>query len=281
VALLLASCRRCDSEPRYADAGVAAPRVEDFSSHVPPVRSAGCGKRSEDADGSAARDVSIRFTDQGRSYVLFVPRGDPDEPRALVVAFHGSYSDGAKIRAHLDLEKHAGDRAIFAYPDGLTTAGASAWNLTAAGPDVAFVDAILRDVEARFCVDTRSVFAAGFSYGGWMVNALACARPGVLRGIASIEGGGPNVPCSGRVAAMIVHGSGDFDEPITSGEASRDHWLEANACGKTAQASSLPQCVSYDGCAAGAPVLFCRHDGAHVVPDFAPAAVWSFFDRLR
>ncbi len=41
--------------------------------------------------------------------------------------------------------------------------------------------------------------------------------------------------------------------------------------------SAPPQCVSYDGCAAGVPALFCRHD----LPDFAPAAVWSFFDRLR
>lgn len=269
--LLLAGCRRRDQANR-PDASDAAPRVEDFASHAPPVRSAGCGARSEAVD-------AIRSTDRGRSYVLVVPRGAPDEPRALVLAFHGSYADGKTMRATLDFERHAGGHAIFVYPDGVATAGASAWNLTAGGPDVAMVDSILRDVEAKFCVDTRSIFAVGFSYGGWMVNALACARPGVLRGIASIEGGGPNVPCSARVAAMIIHGSGDFDEPITSGEASRDHWLEADACGKTATASSMERCVSYRGCAA--PVLFCRHDGAHVVPDFAPAAVWSFFERLR
>ncbi len=273
--LLLGACGRCDA-PKPASEASTSPDA----ARATPIRSAGCDAGAADRPDEGER-VSVRVEGVERSYLVAAARGDPNEARALIVAFHGSYSDGAKIRAHLDLEKRAGQRAVFVYPDGLTGHDAAAWNLTASGPDVAFVDAVLRDVEARRCIDTRAVFAVGFSYGGWMANALACARPGVLRGIASIEGGGPNVPCSGRVAAMIIHGSGDFDEPLTSGEATRDHWVEANGCSEHTRPSSPPECVAYEACAAGAPVVFCRHDGAHVVPDFASAAVWSFVDRLR
>ncbi len=273
----LGACARCGTKTP-PEASVSTTSTTEAARG--PARSRGCEAHAADLP-TEGKQVSLRVSDVERSYVAAAQRGDTSEARALVLVFHGSYADGSKIRAHLDLERYAGPHAIFVYPDGLTNHDAAAWNLTADGPDVVFVDAILRDVEASYCVDTRAVFAVGFSYGGWMANALACARPGVLRGIASIEGGGPNVPCSGRVAAMIIHGGGDFDEPLTSGEATRDHWLAANGCGKSARASSPPQCVSYEGCAEGYPVAFCRHDGAHVVPDFAPASVWSFVNHLR
>jgi len=203
-----------------------------------------------------------------RSYVLATPASyDPNEPYPLVLAFHGSGADGSTVRAQLDLERQG--KAVFVYPNGV----GEGWTLTPDGGDVRFVDDIVRDVESSLCIDERAVFAIGFSYGGWMVNALACARPQLLRGVVSIAGGGPNVPCHAHVAAMIIHGSNDFAEPLTSGEASRDHWVEANACSsKTHVAGS---CVAYEGCSS--PVLFCRHAGDHLVPDFAAREAWSFF----
>lgn len=32
---------------------------------------------------------------------------------------------------------------------------------------------------------------------------------------------------------------------------------------------------------AGKTGEWCQHDGGHEVPDFAPAAIWSFFASLR
>jgi poly(3-hydroxybutyrate) depolymerase len=229
--------------------------------HRAKAPSQGCGKNASPTEHIG-----------DRSYVLGMPAPyDANEPYPLIFVFHGSFSDGSKIRALLDLER--GTSAVFVYPDGI----GEGWTLTRDGRDVAFIDELLRDVEGDLCIDQHAIFAVGFSYGGWMAGALACARPALLRGIVSIAGGGPNVPCDARVAAMIVHGSNDFNEPFPSGEASRDHWLAANACSKKTHA--VGSCVAYEGCAA--PVLFCRHEGEHVVPDFAARETWSFVENAR
>jgi hypothetical protein len=36
-------------------------------------------------------------------------------------------------------------------------------------------------------------------------------------------------------------------------------------------------CVAYQGCAAGNPVHWCPHTGAHTIPSFAAMAVSNFF----
>jgi hypothetical protein len=36
----------------------------------------------------------------------------------------------------------------------------------------------------------------------------------------------------------------------------------------------------YQGCAAGFPVHWCKHDGAHTLPDFAPDATAAFFSSF-
>jgi poly(3-hydroxybutyrate) depolymerase len=140
---------------------------------------------------------------------------------------------------------------------------------------------LLADLEATYCVNQNTIFAAGFSYGGWMVNALACARPGLLRGIASIGGGGPTSDCASGVAAMIIHGAADFNEPLHSGEESRDRWLEANACLAKSRSAGSGPCLEYPGCPPDQPVSWCRHEGGHELPAFAPRAVWQFFARLH
>jgi poly(3-hydroxybutyrate) depolymerase len=60
---------------------------------------------------------------------------------------------------------------------GSRSATAAAIGISPKMRDVAFVDALVADLEAAYCVNQNAVFAAGFSYAGWMVNALACALP--------------------------------------------------------------------------------------------------------
>jgi poly(3-hydroxybutyrate) depolymerase len=227
--------------------------------------------------------VAIDVAGLHRSYYLALPeRYDANTPYALVLGFHGSGANGEAVRAHLDIESLASGAAIFAYPDGLEVSdGGSGWHLTKDGRDVAFVDALVAEVEETHCVNQNAVFAIGFSYGGWMVNALACARPGLLRGIASIAGGGPTTDCTAGVAAMIIHGAGDFNEPLHSGEESRDRWLHANGCPTKMRSSASRPCFEYPGCPSDKRVSWCRHEGGHEIPDFARQAIWDFFGGLR
>ncbi len=243
-------------------------------------RSSGCGSPAGDL---SPRSVTLRVGAAERTYFLSLPQTyDANTPYPLVVGFHGSSSSGARFRNHLALEELAHGSAIFVYPDGLDVGGGSGWHLKSNGRDVALFDAVLKDVEAGYCVDEKSLFAVGFSYGGYMVNALGCARADVLRGIASIAGGGPEGQCNGGVAALLIHGSNDFNEPFTSSEASRDRWLEANRCRKdTTPVAAAPGCVSYAGCARSTPLQFCRHEGGHDIPHEARSVIWSFFAGLR
>ena len=55
-----------------------------------------------------------------------------------------------------------------------------------------------------------------------------------------------------------------------------ESWRSTTAPATTAPADPSP-CVAYQGCDAGYPVQWCPHDGAHVIPSFAAAAIANFF----
>ena len=60
------------------------------------------------------------------------------------------------MRTYLDMEKAPlVSKAIFVYPDGLPPADnpSKAWDLTAAGMDMPFFDAMLAQMSADYCVD--------------------------------------------------------------------------------------------------------------------------------
>jgi len=244
-----------------------------------PSGTRGCTAPVVAAGSYSSGSVSVSATT--RTYRLATPAGDPHTARALVLVFHGSGSNGDGIRGYIGraMEAAAGDEAIFAYPDGLSDGSATGWPDTG-GRDVAFVDALLAQLATELCYDPARVFAAGFSYGGYMSNTLGCARAGVVRAIAPLSGGGPWQTCNGQpVAAFIAHGTGDGTVAPSQGQASRDHWLAADGCGSTFHATSPSPCQAYDGCAHD-PVVWCAFTGGHEVQAWEPPAVWAFFAGL-
>lgn len=216
-----------------------------------------------------------------RTYFLSPPANyDPNTPYELIIAFHGLGNTGSGFRDYLAMESVAAGKAIFAYPDGLPVPeGSSGWDLTANGRDIALLDAMIDQLSATYCINPGAVFVIGFSYGGWMANTAACVRGNRLHGFAAIAGGGPSGRCVGPLGAMIIHGTDDGSEPVTSGQHSRDLWRQTNGCGTQTQAVDPSPCVAYQGCTAGDPLVYCEHSGlgGHVVPDFARAGIWNFF----
>ena len=206
---------------------------------------------------------SIEAAGQGRDYDLAIPADyDPDRAYPLVFAWHGRGGTGELARLYFKVEEAAGGQAIFVYPDGLPLPdmnNQTGWDLTPGGEDVALFDAILADVRARLCVDD-------------------------VRAIAPVAGGGPFGGCAGPVAAWIAHGMSDATVPFAQGEGSRDHWTGANGCDAAADPVDPTPCVTYTGCDDGFPVHWCAHDepalGGHGWPDWAGAAIWSFFAAL-
>lgn len=244
--------------------------------HIPLAqRSDGCGK----AAAHDAHEVELDVNGERRSYYLVPPDTyDPAHAHALVVGLHGSGSNGQQFRRTLDLEPLA-QNAVFAYPDGLRVGDATGWVLDPSGRDAVFIERMIAEVEGELCIDRNAVFAVGFSYGGWMANTLGCAGSGTVRAIASIAGGGPRDACSGTTSALIVHGAGDFDEPMGSGESSRDHWKRADGCSDVTAPWGGAGCIEFVGCAAGLSLVYCRHAGGHEIPDAYRGPIWRFFAR--
>jgi poly(3-hydroxybutyrate) depolymerase len=177
------------------------------------------------------------------------------------------------------LETPAAGSALFVYPDGLN----GIWDLENDGPDAKLFDQLVTTLEDAWCIDKGAVFAEGFSYGGWAATQMALSRPTVVRAIASIAGGGPMGGKSSNppIAAILIHGTADTAEPISSSISSRNHFVATNGCGSTTSAMTPSPCVAYNGCSAGKSVAWCEHPGSHGIPDFAAAGIWEFFMSVR
>jgi polyhydroxybutyrate depolymerase len=285
------------------DAGAAAP-------------SAGCGVTGSPT--GTAQDMMLTVTGQTtvRTYRLSVPTSySPTTPLPLLIGFHGVGGTGKQTQSSFNLESAntGGGKAIFAYPDALTKVepdGTTAvdWDTTTTGVDFAFFDALVKELESKYCVDTHRIFATGISAGGIFTNFMGCWRGNVLRGIAPVASIKPwQLPkssgtknCNGEVASMVIHGTNDpYSDYTTNGLVTLAFWIQQDGC----QATTPPPvtdpltpnaCVDYQGCDPGFPVVMCSHDEGHAWPvktGFscsststvcfdANIAVWNFFSAL-
>jgi poly(3-hydroxybutyrate) depolymerase len=230
---------------------------------------AGCGKAPTIQNGNQ----TIQSNGKNRSFILSIPDNyDNTHPYRLVFGFHwlggtssavaGGGSDGA-VYAHYGLKQLSNNSTIFVAPQGLN----NGWG-NSGGEDVTFTDDMIKRVGDALCVDTTQVFSLGFSYGGSMSIALACARPTVFRAVAAIAAPGEISGCSGGtqpVAYMGIHGLSDN---IANGRALRDRWVRNNGCTpqnapEPAQGSASHTLTVYSGCRTGYPVVWAPFDGGH------------------
>ncbi|MDB4941261.1 MAG: hypothetical protein JWP97_795 [Labilithrix sp.] len=229
-----------------------------------------------------------------RTYGLFVPQGaSPGAPLPVVLGFHGDGGTGASMR-NAGLEAATGAGAILVYPDGRD----HAWDLETApadNEDYVFFDELVDDVAKKTCIDPRRIFLFGFSRGGFFANQLACHRGNMVRGIASMSGGGPYSNARSDfdglgifrgcttppTAALVIHGDADNVVPPIAGEKCVRHWRVTNGCGATSVPHEPAPCVTYAGCAPGHPVMSCTVPGmGHQVWTEAAATSWAFFRTL-
>jgi poly(3-hydroxybutyrate) depolymerase len=174
-------------------------------------------------------------------------------------------------------------------------------------PEPAYLRALIADVEANYCVDTSKVFINGFDSGAFQAISAGCTNADELRAYGVQMGGGlrlNHAPCKDHpVAAMFVVGNMDSADPIgplttpqndSSGTApARDELLTRNGCmgnGTGPWSSTYPKCVTYTGCPAKYPVVWCALDVAHIStptdPDMAVLetyrrqGLWDFYKSL-
>jgi polyhydroxybutyrate depolymerase len=282
IALLL-GCSASESPAAVSD---AAPETEAVDSEIvdtgTPIPDAeptgGCGKTVP--PGVTNNTITVGGVE--RKYVLSIPAGyDASKPYLLAFGWHGRTGNGALFKLYSGVEKAAGDKAIFVYPDGLPVTADpkdTGWVLTAAGRDIAFYDALLKELNDKVCVDSKRIVSFGHSFGGYMSNTVACFRPAV-RAIAPVAGGGPFTACGSAVSAWIAHSTDDAVVNITEGQTSRDFWTKKAGCNTTTAKVAPEPCVAYEGCSV--PVIWCQSPtGGHNWPSYAGAAIWSYFAGL-
>lgn len=266
-----------------SDTGEETSSDESTDDGGPPGGSPGCGNTDAEL-GVFVTHVTIQGEE--REITAVIPDGyDPDTAYAMVFAWHGLGSNPDQLRLYFGVEQAANHQAIFIYPLGLPVPSQNnqiGWNLSPNGEDVALFDALVAGFSDEYCVAKDHIFSTGHSFGGYMSNTLGCARSDVLRAIAPVAGGGPFGGCSpSPLAVWMTHGESDSRVPFSEGEGSRDYWLGINGCAADSAPVEPSPCVSYEGCADGAPMIWCPHqeggsDG-HGPPGFGADAIWQFF----
>ncbi|HEV2780693.1 MAG TPA: RICIN domain-containing protein [Actinophytocola sp.] len=285
AALLLAGSGVADARP-----ATQAPDVGSLAA------SAGCGKAPTLTSGPR----TIQSSGKSRSFILRIPDGyDNNRPYRLIFGYHwrggtandvdSGGTDGFNW-SYYGLRRLSNNGAIFVAPQGLGNGWANS-----GGEDVTFTDDMIRLIEADLCVETTQRFALGFSFGGGMSYALACARANMFRAVA-VYSGAQISGCSGGtqpIAYIGIHGIGDTVLNISLGRSLRDTFVRNNGCTpqnppEPAPGSRTHITTAYSGCRSGFPVVWAAFDGGHTPGPidgstsegwmtWTSAEVWRFF----
>jgi poly(3-hydroxybutyrate) depolymerase len=247
-----------------------------------PGRSAGCGlappidvveREYTRRDITVTVDAEFQPEYTDREYHIMLPYTyDPNRAYPMYMWGTGcGASHGNAEGIPMSSVDAAQSEVIFVFlmqEEGCFQAGS---NGTANTPDVPYINKVMDEMEANFCVDTNREFLAGWSSGAWLAGTMSCALGNRLRGIAMSTGGQQPelMPCQGPIAALFFVGSGDGNNPIGGATGSGQVYNRlktANGCQEatTAWNAEWPDCVVHD-CGAN-PVVYCEHGGGHT-PD--------------
>jgi polyhydroxybutyrate depolymerase len=231
--------------------------------------------------------ATVDVAGTSREYFVYLPQGyDPQRAYPVVFLWHGA--GGTGTRNNVPIQNSSGQNAILVGGTAQvnTAEMRTQWqfNSGANSPDVAFFDAMVAEVSARYCVDRGRLFSSGFSSGGWFTNLLGCVRGNVIRAQGVVAGGlpGQTSNCSGAVAAWFLHDTADMENLISGNERARARILGTNGCGTTTAADDPAPCVRYQGCRDGLPVVWCATTGAghSVQSNISGPGMWRFFSSL-
>lgn len=246
-----------------------------------------------DCSGKTAKPVdkqkmSVTVDGKQRTFIMHIPSAyKGDKPVPLVVDYHpiggsgdGQYS-GTTYKSQTDPEG-----VISLYPDG--TGGKSmmgaGWNV---GPccsnddDVKFSREMIKAVEEIACIDTKRVYATGFSMGGGMSNHVACFMSDIYAAVAPAamdlnktnsaqcnpERPVPIIMFRGTADNVCRYQGGDsgFNDGLNflGAEGNFRFWAEKDGCTGSPSKNSNG-CDEYSNCKDGAKVVLCtKQNGGH------------------
>lgn len=254
------------------------------------------------AQEAALGERKIAVNGVERSYLIHVPP-NATRPAPVVFVFHGGGGrpDAIARRTGMDdVADHQGFVTVYPAGSGRASGRGGTWNV--GGPaspssqdDVAFVQAILRDLEQTLTVDRSRIYASGLSMGGVFSYRLACEMSGTFAAIAPVAATMVEPSChpDSPVAVLHIHGTDDDRIPLKGGrgtmtaadrswpapEQGVSSWSRFDGCSaeQPARTNDGPAtCTTYGQCRA--TVEFCMISGeGHRWPDGAAEHIWAFF----
>jgi polyhydroxybutyrate depolymerase len=254
---------------------------------APVDASDGCDKANPQT-GSSGSPLMV----SGHQYYVKLPSAyEPSKPYPVIFVFNPTNNPISWAEQSAGFEQNgAKDAWIRVYPHPANSS--AGWN----GSDVSFFQPLYDNITNNFCVDKARVFATGESSGGDFSSILGCEHADKLRGVGPcatkpVSGYPLNAgqrDCTGTVTAVVIHGKNDNVVGPENGPATRDFYVEVNNCTSMSMpvagyTDTLSNCVEFQGCDAGFPVIWCQHTDPnysntnHGWPAFAPKFLFEKF----
>lgn len=279
----------CGDDPAASSSGGATlpdgAKVDEDGAVVDPDSSV---TPPDGAKPSKVKVTSEQVTVAGspRSYVLSVPKTyDGARQYPFIIALHGDGQTADGFRVFLGLDAISGDDAIMAYPDQAL----DLYTPYAQNEDQQMIEAIITAVKGKLSIDAAKVWGFGYSKGGFMVNEIACRKPGLLKAMVAHATGAPEETrgpdgfpqCPGVIGLPVMTSMGDRDTGIGADYAA-SYWASINGCTATKTPSTPAGCEKFSGCGTGKPVIFCLAPNVSHYPIWGAAAQvsWDFFKAL-
>ena len=256
---------------------------------TPPVSEPPVGMLLLPGDSSR----SMIFEGLERSYIIHIPTGfNNSQAVPLVLVFHGLTLDGNEMIRITGFNAQSDSSGfVVVYPDG--TGDKKSWNgghccgeaALRNVDDVGFVRALIEELSSLVNIDSKRVYATGFSNGAFMVYRLACELSDQIAAIAPVSAtqAAEDLPACqpGRPVPIIhFHGTDDDANPYNGGVAAAGFqftsvadaikfWVEKDGCPATPQQTRQGSILHdiYAPCESGATMeLYTIEGGKHAWP---------------
>ncbi|MCF0221444.1 MAG: feruloyl esterase [Fibrobacter sp.] len=271
------------------------------SSSVEPAVTSCTGKTHQSGDFN----LSVNVDGKNRTFIMHVPDAyKGDKPVPLVIDYHpiggtgNGQLNGTTYKAKTDPEG-----VISFYPDG--TGGVSpmgnGWNV---GPccshddDVAFSYKMIEYAKQNLCIDTKRIYATGFSMGGGMSNHVACMMNDVFAAVAPAAmdlniNNSTQCKKTRPISIIMFRGTTDFickyaggDSGFNDGlnflgaEKNFSFWADFNGCTGSPTKNSNG-CQEYSNCKDGTKVVLCTDYKGKNSHDYGDGETgWNFLKQF-